>query len=81
MTPAAIAQAGIALFGVAAIWLTQSPHAERRRYACIFGLLGQPFWFASAYMAGQWGILALSCLYTYAWGSGFVHHWLRKVAA
>jgi hypothetical protein len=70
-------QVGIAVCGVTAIWLTQSESAERRRWACIFGLCSQPFWFAETYAAEQWGIFALSLLYAWGWWRGFVVHWLR----
>jgi len=32
-------------------------------------------WLWSAYHAGQWGILALSIWYTWAWGRGLVNEW------
>lgn len=70
-------QFGIALLGVTAIFLSQSPDAARRRFACLFGLAGQPFWFYAAWKAGQWGILALSFLYTWAWARGVWTHWIR----
>jgi hypothetical protein len=73
-------QIAIALFGVTAIFMSQSPSAEIRRYACVFGIIGQPFWFYSAYQAQQWGIFALCFLYSWAWGKGFVTHWLRRAA-
>ena len=38
-----IEQFAIALFGVTAVFLSQSSDAERRRYACLFGIIGQPF--------------------------------------
>jgi hypothetical protein len=76
-----IAQAGIAVFGVIAIWLTQSPIVERQRYACLFGLAAQPFWFWSAIEAGQWGVFALCWLYLAAWGRGFVEHWSAPLYA
>ena len=73
-----IDQIAIAFTGVTAIFLTQSKHAERRRYACLFGIFGQPFWFYSAWQAGQWGIFALCCLYTWAWLKGVHLHWIKK---
>lgn len=76
-----IAQIGIALFGVTAIWLSQSRHAHMRRYACIFGLAGQPFWFWSAFSAQQWGIFALCVLYTLSWARGFKLHWIDAARA
>lgn len=71
-----IAQIGIALFGVIAIWLSQSASSEHRRYACLFGLASQPFWFWSAYTAELWGIFALCFLYAGSWVRGFYYHWI-----
>lgn len=71
-----IGQIGIALFGVTAIWLSQSKEEGRRKYACLFGLAGQPFWFWAAWSAEQWGIFALCVLYTASWAKGFKLHWL-----
>jgi hypothetical protein len=73
-----IDQIGIALTGVTAIFLTQSKHEWLRRYACLFGIAGQPFWIWSALKAGQWGVLALTALYTVAWAKGVWTHWLRQ---
>lgn len=66
-----IEQLAIALTGVTAIALVQSKSERLRRFASIFGLCGQPFWFYSAWQAEQWGVLALRVLYTMAWGHGF----------
>lgn len=73
----AFAQIGIALTGVTAIFLTQSKSREMQRCACIFGLAGQPFWIWSAVSAQQWGILALTTLYAFAWAKGVWMYWLR----
>lgn len=82
LSGAAIAQVGIALCGVTAIFLTQTKSRDLQRFACIFGLAGQPFWMWSAISADQWGILALTGLYAFAWGKGVWLHWLRpRVAA
>jgi len=69
-------QIAIALTGGLAIWLTQQSNEGWKKYACILGLLGQPFWFYSAYMAEQWGILALTLFYTYSWFVGFKNNWM-----
>lgn len=65
-----IAQIGIAIFGVTAIWLSQDHRIAWRRWAPVFGLAGQPFWFWSAWSAEQYGILALCVLYTASWARG-----------
>ena len=73
-----LTQIGIALTGMIAIWLTQQPREKWKKYACLFGISGQPFWFYSAFTTEQWGILVLSIFYTYAWWIGIRHHWLTK---
>lgn len=65
-----IAQVGIAVFGVLAVWLAQEERVERRRWAPVFGLVGQPFWFWAAVAGEQWGVLVLCGLYTVSWARG-----------
>ena len=71
-----IAQFAIALFGVTAIFLSQSADAKQRKFACLFGLAGQPFWFWSSISAEQWGIVLLCCFYTVAWARGVKTNWV-----
>lgn len=71
-------QIAIALTGVIGIWLSQDKRDSFRKYACIFGLAGQPFWFYSSYHAEQWGIFILCGFYTWAWLKGFKNNWLTK---
>ncbi len=68
-------QVGIAIFGLLAIWLAQDPSKVRRKWASIFGLLGQPFWFWTAVVNEQWGIFILSVLYSIAWLRGLINYW------
>ncbi len=75
-----LTQIGIAVFGVAAVWLSQDERIERRRWSSVCGLLGQPFWVAETVAAEQWGILALCVLYTWSWARGFRAHWLVRAA-
>jgi hypothetical protein len=70
-------QLGIGLFGVTAVFLSQSSCAGTRRYACLFGLASQPFWFLASYKAQQWGIFGLSILYAASWLKGFYCNWIR----
>lgn len=74
-------QIAIALTGAVAIWLTQQPNEQWKKYACLFGMAGQPFWFYSAYQAEQWGIFALCIFYTYSWCLGIKNHWLKHLKA
>lgn len=70
-------QIGIAVFGVAAIWLSQHPRENVRRWAPIFGLCSQPFWMWTSVAHGQWAIAALTVLYTLAWFKGVRTYWLK----
>lgn len=70
-------QIGIACTGVIAVWLSQDSRESWRRYACLFGMAGQPFWLIATAKAGQWGIFAMSLLYTYSWARGVWNNWLK----
>ena len=71
-------QLAIAFTGILAVWLTQDQRHSVRKYACLFGLAGQPFWFYTTYQAEQWGIFTLSFFYTFAWAKGFYLFWLKR---
>lgn len=66
----------IAIFGASAIWLSQDSRPCRRRWAPVLGLAGQPFWLYAAWSSAQWGILALSVLYTACWWRGLHGQWI-----
>lgn len=70
-------QVFIALTGVVAIWLTQQERSDWKKYACLFGMAGQPFWFYSAYINEQWGIFSLCVFYTYSWALGINNNWIN----
>lgn len=72
-----IDQMAIAVTGPVAIWLSQDKRENWRRYACLFGICGQPFWIYATYTAEQWGMLALTGFYTYAWAKGVWNHWVK----
>lgn len=74
-------QVGIAITGVAAVFLTQCQRESLRRYACLFGLAGQPFWFYASIESGQWGVRLVSVLYTIAWAKGVWTFWIRGGSA
>jgi hypothetical protein len=73
-----IDQIGIAATGVTAIYLSQDHRENWRKWACIFGLLGQPFWLYATFTAGQYGIFGLCFLYTLAWARGLKAHWFKS---
>lgn len=70
-----IEQLGIAIFGVTAVFLSQDARESRRRWACIAGLLGQPFWFYATWKAGQFGMFALCFVYAFSWARGLRTYW------
>ena len=47
----------IVIFGVSAIWLSQSTTLTARKYASLCGLMSQPFWFYVTIQSEQWGIV------------------------
>lgn len=69
-------QIAIAIFGVTAVWLSQQESPRLQKWACIFGLIGQPFWFIATYSAEQWAMFCLCFAYTYSWFQGFRRHWM-----
>lgn len=71
-----IEQFGIMVCGLTAVFLSQDSRPNWRRWACIFGLCGQPFWFYATWKAQQWGIFGLSFLYAYSWARGIWTFWI-----
>ncbi|HSX51470.1 MAG TPA: hypothetical protein VLF09_10955 [Cellvibrio sp.] len=68
----------IVITGISAVWLSQDKHEHRRRFACLFGVAGQPFWLYESFCSEQWGIFALSIIYTFAWLRGVRHFWFNS---
>jgi hypothetical protein len=71
-----IDQIFIAVTELIAIWLIQDKRIEYRKYACLFGLLGQPFWFYSSFMADQWGSFVLCFFFAAAWLKALKEYWI-----
>lgn len=71
-------QIAIGCTAVIAVWLSQHRKRSFQRWASVFGLIGQPFWFYATYKAHQWGIFTMCFLYTYCWFQGFYNYWIRK---
>jgi len=68
----------IAVTELIAIWLLQDKRENHRKFAPIFGLLGQPFWFYASYTADQWGAFILCFFFTAAWIKGLKDYWFTK---
>lgn len=67
-------QMGLAFFGVLAVYLAQSKDPQKRKWASIVGMAGQPFWFIEA--TGP-GMLLVVTLYTLVWAQGIWNHWIK----
>ena len=65
----------IAVTGGLSIWMITDDKRSYRLMACVFALLGQPFWFWAAYKAQQWGIFAIDVVYTAGWIKGLLKNW------
>jgi len=68
-----ISQFVIFFTGVAAIFLV----ARRNKWGFVLGLIGQPFWFITTYLHGQWGLFFLNFAYAFVWGYG-IYEWFFK---
>ncbi len=65
-----IAQIGITVFGIGSVVFL----ARKNKWGTVLGLLSQPFWFATAIMNDQWGIMVLNVIYSATWIYG-VYNW------
>ncbi|MBP8150223.1 MAG: hypothetical protein KAY21_10940 [Limnohabitans sp.] len=72
-----IDQLAIMLTGVSAAWILNGPEGRARRYACLIGLAGQPFWFWSTWSHGQWGMFIVTAGFTLAYLRGVWLTWIR----
>jgi hypothetical protein len=60
-------QAIITCTGFLSLYLLASQDAKVRMYAGLVGLFGEPFWFTTAYINEQWGIMLLVFVYGVNW--------------
>lgn len=72
-----IEQIVIAICGLSSVYLSQDRDPRRQRFACLFGLCAQPFWFYACWKAQQWGIVALAFVYTAGWARGVWNFWIK----
>lgn len=72
-----IAQVFILILGGSSIWCLARKE-EWRKMGFILGFLAQPFWIYVSIVNQQWGILLVSCLYTYTWGMGVYNHVITR---
>lgn len=68
-------QAILVFTGCGSLYLMASQEAQHRMYGAVLGLAGEPFWFTTAYLNGQWGVAALACVYGASWFRVFYSNW------
>ena len=73
-----LCQVAILIFCLGSIYLANDPKPNVRRWACVSGLISEPFWFYTTAHHDQWGIFVSAFFYTAAWGRGFYHTWVKK---
>jgi len=71
-----LAQIGIVVFGVLSVWFVGRKESWSR-WGFVFGLLSEPFWVYETISKEQWGILALTLFYAYAWGQGIYNNFIK----
>lgn len=69
------AQAVITCTGCLSLYLIASQEPRTRAWAGIVGLAGEPFWMLTAYINGQWGIVALAVVYGVSWVRVVLKNW------
>jgi hypothetical protein len=67
----------ILVFGCSAIWLIGRKE-NWKRWGYIIGFIAQPFWFYTGISNEQWGIVALTAVYTFLWGLGIYNYWIKR---
>ncbi len=65
-----IAQLGIFVFGMSAVWLVNDRRPAVRRWGPVCGCLAQPFWLYETATHSQWFVLAASLVYAWGWVRG-----------
>jgi len=73
-----LSQVLIGGLGIASVMLVTSKDEGLRRLAAPLALLAEPFWFYTAYINEQWGILLLTLIYTFRWTQVFIRDWVRR---
>lgn len=66
-------QVFIAVFGLASIFLISSADPKKMKYGFVCGLLAEPFWFYTAFVNYQYGIMVLVICYAFCHARGFIN--------
>lgn len=69
-----ISQVVIFFTGLTSIFLV----GRRNKWGFVVGFAGQPFWFITSYVHGQWVLFALNFAYAFTWGYGIYEWFIRR---
>lgn len=64
-------QVMLGILGVTAVRLSQDHRESVQKWACVFGLCGQPFWLYATFSRELWVMFLICILYTHSWWKGF----------
>jgi hypothetical protein len=68
-----IAQIGLTVLSPLSIILV----AKKNKWGFVTGLFSEPFWFATAIINKQWGVFAVTIVFTFSWILG-IYEWFFK---
>lgn len=74
----------LAVFTIAAMWVSQDRDSQRAKFACVIGMCAQPFWYYTVFAQGvldNLGVLAVTIFCTFSWFRGIVNNWLPEITA
>lgn len=71
-------QAGLVVFGGTAVYLFGCKDRDISRWGCVAALCAEPLWLYGAWIAGQWGVMIMACIYSIGWVRGIRNHFWRN---
>lgn len=75
MTTNTIVSIFISVLSLSSLGLAYYKARDLRRYACLCGLLAQPFWIAHVVLTQSWGIVVLTPVYAVIYILAVWQHW------
>jgi hypothetical protein len=72
-----VVQAGLAVFGIASLFMAMGHDERARRWAPLVGLAGQPFWLIFASRTNAWGLMFTIAAFSAVYAHGAWRQWKR----
>ena len=75
-----IAQIFAVILGCWSMWLVNQKHKDHpnKKWACILGLISEPFWMYTLLYHGQYIAIIVKLFYTYSWCVGIYNFWIKS---